>query len=336
MHSVESGPSEQQYPKSGSERPPGLTRRKYAAGLRDLGDGEWFAPMGEPPQRWYIPLGTANEAKAVQAAAEIKRDLAAQGWNRLSARIPYEFALGIFWLESPMAVTYVTLFTMPKARSKPSPSDSAHRLRLAVIEPDPGMRATLVHWLGQIPGCSCLGWESELPWFNQPRRRAEVDLLLVNRLSAPFVAGKFKAGRTSAETPPVFGYGIYPTSDDIFAAVSGVEAGYFLRRRTLASLMEPLNASFTEGVLQADTVARTLRRYFQNLFTPSVTAETNIGGLTNRERQILACIQRGLRDKAIATTLGISPLTVHTHLKHIFHKLGAHTRTEAVVKFLEK
>ena len=40
--------------------------------------------------------------------------------------------------------------------------------------------------------------------------------------------------------------------------------------------------------------------------------------------------------KEIAVELGISPLTVHTHLKHIFEKLGAHTRTEAVVKYLEK
>ena len=346
MHSVDSGPAEQQYPKSGSERPFGLTRRKYAAGLRDLGDREWFAPVGEPPSRWFIPLGTADEAKAVHIAKEIKRDLTAHGWTRMTARIPYEFALAIFWLESPMAVTYVTLFTLPKVRgSAPSPAPAATaatpgvpacRLRVALIEPDPILRSTLVHWLSAIPGCSCVGWETEQPWFNSPRRRAEVDLLLINRLSAPFVAGKFKAGRSPQEAPPVFGYGIYPTSDDIFAAVSGVEAGYYLRRRNLNLLMEPLAAAFSEGSLQLDTVGRSLRRYFQNLFTLSVTAEASIGGLTNRERQILACIQRGLRDKEIATTLGISPLTVHTHLKHIFHKLGAHTHTEAVVKFLEK
>jgi DNA-binding NarL/FixJ family response regulator len=58
--------------------------------------------------------------------------------------------------------------------------------------------------------------------------------------------------------------------------------------------------------------------------------------LTQRKRQILTCLQRGLHDKEIAAELGISPLTVHTHLKHIFEKLGAHTRTEAVVKYLEK
>ena len=337
MDSLETGPSDQQYPKSGSERPLGLTRRKYAAGLRDLGDREWFAPLGDPLQRWFIPLGTSDEVKAVRVAEEIKGDLAAHGWLRIAARVSREFALGIFWLESPMAVTYVTLFTLPRSALPLTSAPDANRIRLAIIEPDPVLRAALVHWLGSIPGCTCLGWESEHPWFNQPRRRAEVDLLLVNRLAAPFVAGRFRPGRGAArDTSPVFGYGIYPTSDDIFAAVSGVEAGYFLRRRALASVMEPLSAAFSGGQLQPESVNRTLRRYFQNLFTHDATSSATIDGLTNRERQILACIQRGLRDKEIATTLGISPLTVHTHLKHIFHKLGAHTRTEAVVKFLEK
>lgn len=336
MNSLETGTSDQQYPKSGSERPLGLTRRKYAAGLRDLGDREWFAPVGDGTQRWFVPLGTADESKAVRVAEEIKGDLGAHGWIRVAARVSREFALAIFWAESPMAVTYVTLFTLPRSLTATPPDPDANRLRLALVEPDPILRACLVHWLGRIPGCSCVGWESEVPWLTQPRRRAEVDLLLVNRLAAPFVAGRFKAARGARETPPVFGYGIYPTSDDIFAAVSGVEAGYFLRRRTLTSLMEPLSAAFSGGQLQPEAVNRTLRRYFQNLFTLDVASETTVGGLTNRERQILACIQRGLRDKEIATTLGISPLTVHTHLKHIFHKLDAHTRTEAVVKFLEK
>jgi len=335
---METRPSDQQYPKSGSERPLGLTRRKYGLGLRDLGDREWFAPLGDPLQRWFIPLGTADEIKAVRVAEEIKGDLAAQGWIRVAARVPREFALAVFWLESPMAVTYVTLFTLPRPRPAAvlPAAPQRPRLRIALIEPDPVLRASLVHWLTLIPGCSCVAWESEAAWFQQPRRRPEADLLLVNRLGASFVAGRFRPSRHTPELPLVFGYGTYPTSDDIFAAVSGVEAGYFLRRRQLPSLMEPLAPAFQDGSLQPDGIGRVLRRYFQNLFTLDAGQDSAVGGLTSRERQILACIQRGLRDKEIATTLGISPLTVHTHLKHIFHKLGAHTRTEAVVKFLEK
>ena len=40
--------------------------------------------------------------------------------------------------------------------------------------------------------------------------------------------------------------------------------------------------------------------------------------------------------KEIASGLGISIWTVHGHVKNIFEKLNVHTRTEAVVKFLQK
>ena len=106
------------------------------------------------------------------------------------------------------------------------------------------------------PGLRLPGGGPLLPWFNQPRRRRGGPTL-VNRLSAPFVAGKFRSRTHLSQKRPGFWLQVYPTSDDIFAAVSGVEAGYFLRRRTLASLMaEPSTPRFTEGVLQADTVAR--------------------------------------------------------------------------------
>ncbi len=44
-------------------------------------------------------------------------------------------------------------------------------------------------------------------------------------------------------------------------------------------------------------------------------------GLSAREREIAAHMRHGLSNKAIAQKLGISDLTVKTHLKHIFHKL---------------
>jgi DNA-binding NarL/FixJ family response regulator len=52
--------------------------------------------------------------------------------------------------------------------------------------------------------------------------------------------------------------------------------------------------------------------------------------LTARERQILALLAEGLTNKGIATRLSRAAPTVATHLRRIYEKLGAHTRTEAI------
>ena len=52
--------------------------------------------------------------------------------------------------------------------------------------------------------------------------------------------------------------------------------------------------------------------------------------LTAREHDVLAMISQGFANKRIARTLGISPETVKSHVKRIFAKLAASTRTEAV------
>jgi DNA-binding NarL/FixJ family response regulator len=55
-------------------------------------------------------------------------------------------------------------------------------------------------------------------------------------------------------------------------------------------------------------------------------------GLTARERDVLGEAARGLTNKAIGQTLGISDRTVQGHLRNIFEKLDVTNRTEAVVR----
>lgn len=51
--------------------------------------------------------------------------------------------------------------------------------------------------------------------------------------------------------------------------------------------------------------------------------------LSEREREILALVAKGMTNREIAEALYLSPLTVRTHLEHIFVKLGVRTRTAA-------
>jgi len=57
-------------------------------------------------------------------------------------------------------------------------------------------------------------------------------------------------------------------------------------------------------------------------------------GLTARERQVLAWVARGKTNPEVAEILWVAPSTVRKHLENVYAKLGVHTRTAAVTRFL--
>jgi RNA polymerase sigma factor (sigma-70 family) len=58
--------------------------------------------------------------------------------------------------------------------------------------------------------------------------------------------------------------------------------------------------------------------------------------LTPREREILVLLAQGRLYKEIAAQLGISPSTVRAHLHAVYGKLGVKSRTQAVVRYLQR
>lgn len=137
---------------------------------------------------------------------------------------------------------------------------------------------------------------------------------------------------------PVFGFGVYEESNYIFHSVTGVPGGYFLLRRQPNHLFDAIHPLARQPKLSLALLKREIDRYFQSFFDlrERETMDQELSNLTNREREILLCLSKGLSDKQIASALNISVWTVHGHVKNVFEKLGVHSRTEAVIKFLQK
>jgi len=68
-----------------------------------------------------------------------------------------------------------------------------------------------------------------------------------------------------------------------------------------------------------------------NAVTPA-TPETD---LTDREREILSLLVKGLIKKEIADQLGVSYHTVDTHVRNIYGKLQVHNLSGAVAKAMQ-
>ncbi|MBC8506478.1 MAG: response regulator transcription factor, partial [Chloroflexi bacterium] len=64
----------------------------------------------------------------------------------------------------------------------------------------------------------------------------------------------------------------------------------------------------------------------------SETQPRPVEKLTGRELEVLALVAKGYTNKAIGVQLGISDRTVQGHLAHVFNKLQASSRTEAVMQ----
>jgi DNA-binding NarL/FixJ family response regulator len=58
---------------------------------------------------------------------------------------------------------------------------------------------------------------------------------------------------------------------------------------------------------------------------------TDAMSLTRRESDVVKLILRGLRDKQIASTLGVGLPTIRTHLRHIFAAQGVGDRAELIL-----
>jgi DNA-binding NarL/FixJ family response regulator len=83
-----------------------------------------------------------------------------------------------------------------------------------------------------------------------------------------------------------------------------------------------------ELILPADDLAAVMAHLDQARWRSAET--TRIESLTNREREILALLAGGLGTAEIASSLGITTLTVQSHVKNILAKLAVHSKVEAV------
>jgi DNA-binding NarL/FixJ family response regulator len=103
--------------------------------------------------------------------------------------------------------------------------------------------------------------------------------------------------------------------------------GYVLKTASPEELIQAVR-DVNDGKSALDaSIAKKLMEYFVQ-----ERKATFVEALTERELEVLAMAARGYTNKAIGIQLNISDRTVQGHMAHIFDKLQANSRTEAVMR----
>jgi len=123
----------------------------------------------------------------------------------------------------------------------------------------------------------------------------------------------------------------FEVDEYVYEALRAGASGFLLKRTPAAELIAGVRVVAAGEALLAPSVTRRLIDQFAHRPAARSPATGAVSELTEREREVLTLLARGLSNAEIADQLVVSEGTVKTHVKHIFGKLGLRDRAQAVI-----
>jgi DNA-binding NarL/FixJ family response regulator len=156
------------------------------------------------------------------------------------------------------------------------------------------------------------------------RRKPDVVLLDLNM---PVVDGLEACARLRKQGgPEVLMLTVSEEEPDLYAALRVGAAGYLTKDVPPAELIEAVLAVARGEPRIAPAMAS---RMLADMGRGEAPPEDPLARLSDREREVLALLAEGLRNREIAERLVISEPTVKTHVRHVLEKLRIRNRAEA-------
>jgi DNA-binding NarL/FixJ family response regulator len=137
------------------------------------------------------------------------------------------------------------------------------------------------------------------------------------------------------EAPRVLILTTFDLDEYVFEALRAGASGFALKSRPVEELLAAIRTVADGEALLAPSVTRRLIAHFTEGARVPRKLPYGLDELTEREREVLALVARGLSNAELAQTLHVSMPTVKTHVSRILTKLGARDRTQLVVMAYE-
>lgn len=206
-------------------------------------------------------------------------------------------------------------------------------IRVCIVEDDSRVRDGLTMLIDGSPGYRVINGypRGELAVKSLPDDRPDVVLM---DIQMPGMTGIECVRQLKRLLPDlnVIMLTTYEDEDLLFESLRAGAVSYLLKRTPPTKILEAIADVHRGYSSLTGKMARLLVQFFQD----TKQEADGIEKLSEREREILGRVAKGLRNKEIGAALSVSENTIRSHLRNIYEKLQVASRAEAVAKYMEK
>jgi DNA-binding NarL/FixJ family response regulator len=211
-------------------------------------------------------------------------------------------------------------------------------LRVAVCDDQTLVRAGFRVLIDTTPGLSVVGEAGTGAAAVELIRRERPDVALMD-IQMPEMDGIEATRRLLGGPEPVPVRVLILTTFDldryVFAALRAGASGFLLKDTPPNDLLAAIRVIADGEALLSPRVTRRLVAEFAKRPAVAVEAAHRLNGVTEREREVLVLVARGLSNTEIAAELYLSIATAKSHVGRLLTKLGARDRAQLVIAAYE-
>jgi two-component system nitrate/nitrite response regulator NarL len=205
-------------------------------------------------------------------------------------------------------------------------------ISMLVVEDDPLLRALLVDTLKGSPGVQVLGSVGSGPEVMEAVERLNPGIVLLDlQLPGTNTLSLLQKLSGKEHGPAVLALGAEDDAMVQLQAARNGARGYVPKSEAFDSLARAIRGVAELSLWFPPDVLKLIYEDYRNISRKAQEEQRPLNRLTERERDVLMGVARGLTNKQIGTELFMSVHTVKLHVQNILKKTGLPNRTEAAV-----
>ena len=201
-------------------------------------------------------------------------------------------------------------------------------IRVTIFEDNNSLRQSLYQLINGSDGFKCVGAFEDCLDLLKNINDTKPDVVLMD-IEMPGINGIEAVGMRKEKYPnlKILMQTIFEDNEKIFNSILAGASGYILKNTSPSRFLDFIKETYEGGAPMSPSVAT---KVMKMVAQQSPSTKVNNFNLSDREKEILSCLVKGMSYKLIADACFNSIDTVRGHIRNIYEKLHVHSKGEAI------